>query len=127
MPHRFEACDYVAVRNPFAKDGQWVMNGRREAVYVRTRLDLAARLDAAKALEAEALARAAAAKQKQKEERAKAKQAEEQRATTKAKAAEKPAEKAREQTEKTKNGGGLSDNVDNDVSDTARRRPGDDR
>ena len=33
LPHRFEACGYVPVRNPAANDGLWKINGRREVVY----------------------------------------------------------------------------------------------
>jgi len=33
IPHRFEACGYVTVRNPDAKDGLWKINGRREVIY----------------------------------------------------------------------------------------------
>jgi hypothetical protein len=35
LPHRFEACGYAAVRNPDAKDGLWVIGGRRQVVYGR--------------------------------------------------------------------------------------------
>ncbi|UQD70496.1 hypothetical protein JEY40_31735 [Bradyrhizobium japonicum] len=50
IPHRFEDCDYVPVRNPDAKDGLWKVNGRRQAIYARNDLDAAQRLAAAKAL-----------------------------------------------------------------------------
>jgi len=35
IPHRLEECGYVAVHNPGAKDGQWVVNGRRTRIYAR--------------------------------------------------------------------------------------------
>jgi hypothetical protein len=33
IPGRLERCGYVAVRNPDAADGLWVIGGRRQAVY----------------------------------------------------------------------------------------------
>ncbi|WP_338832323.1 primase-helicase family protein [Bradyrhizobium sp. 27S5] len=33
VPHRLDECGYVPVRNPYAKDGLWVIKGRRVAVY----------------------------------------------------------------------------------------------
>ena len=33
IPHRMEACGYVAVHNPAAKDGLWKIKGRRVVVY----------------------------------------------------------------------------------------------
>jgi hypothetical protein len=38
LPHRLERCGYVAVKNPTAKDGQWVIGGARQAVYANGRL-----------------------------------------------------------------------------------------
>jgi hypothetical protein len=38
VPHRFEQCGYVKVRNGGAKDGQWVINRKRQAVYARAPL-----------------------------------------------------------------------------------------
>lgn len=35
IPHRFEECGYVAVRNPSAGDGYWVVNGKRAPVYAK--------------------------------------------------------------------------------------------
>jgi hypothetical protein len=41
IPHRLEAVGYVSVRNPSAKDGLWVIDSRRQSIYVRA--DLPAR------------------------------------------------------------------------------------
>jgi Family of unknown function (DUF5906) len=38
IPYRLEECGYVAVRNPSAKDGQWVLNGKRQAIYAKSEL-----------------------------------------------------------------------------------------
>jgi hypothetical protein len=39
IPHRFEDCGYVPVRNPDDKrDGQWRINGRRQTVYAKAEL-----------------------------------------------------------------------------------------
>jgi hypothetical protein len=38
VPHRLEACGYVSVRNPEAKDGIWKVNGHRQVVYAKTAL-----------------------------------------------------------------------------------------
>jgi hypothetical protein len=39
IPHRFEACGYVPVRNPDdARDGQWRIKGKRQTVYARQTL-----------------------------------------------------------------------------------------
>jgi Family of unknown function (DUF5906) len=40
IPHRLEACGYVAVRNDGAKDGQWKVDGRRQAIYAKASLSL---------------------------------------------------------------------------------------
>jgi hypothetical protein len=48
IPHRFEACHYVPVRNPDAKDESWKIGGRRETVYVPEEFNLHDRLVAAK-------------------------------------------------------------------------------
>ena len=40
IPHRFERCGYVPVRNDIAKDGLWVIGGRRQAVYGRLDVSL---------------------------------------------------------------------------------------
>ena len=47
IPHRLEAAGYVAVRNPYAKDGLWRVDGRRQVVYARHDLTLRDRLKAA--------------------------------------------------------------------------------
>jgi hypothetical protein len=59
IPHRFEECGYVAVRNSDAKDGLWKVNGKRQVIYAKTvdnstepptNIPLSDRLEAAKAL-----------------------------------------------------------------------------
>jgi hypothetical protein len=50
IPYQFEEVGYVPVRNPSAKDGQWVIGGRRETVYARADLSLHDRTAAAAAL-----------------------------------------------------------------------------
>jgi hypothetical protein len=58
IPHRFEKCGYVPVRNPYAKDGQWVIayvqtagiKGKRQTIYVLASLSLQERLKAAQDL-----------------------------------------------------------------------------
>jgi hypothetical protein len=40
IPHRFEQCGYIPVRNDAAKDGLWKINGERQAVYARNNLSL---------------------------------------------------------------------------------------
>lgn len=50
IPHRMEAAGYIAVRNDGAKDGQWVIGGKRQTVYARRELPIRDRLAAATAL-----------------------------------------------------------------------------
>jgi len=38
IPHRLEAAGYVAVRNPWAEDGLWVVNKKRQAIYAQQTL-----------------------------------------------------------------------------------------
>jgi hypothetical protein len=38
LPHRLERCDYVSVRNPYAKDGLWKLQGARQVIYARADL-----------------------------------------------------------------------------------------
>jgi hypothetical protein len=40
IPHRFEECDYFAVRNSAAKDGLWKVDGKRQVIYARGDLPL---------------------------------------------------------------------------------------
>jgi hypothetical protein len=118
IPYRLEACGYTAVKNPDAKDGQWVLEGRRQALYVRAGLGIRERLEAAQTFEAALRAKAAEAKaaatkareleaQKQKEAEAAAKK--------RMKAEAKGPEKAK--TDGNGNGG-------NDAP-PRRRQPGD--
>jgi hypothetical protein len=50
IPHRLEACGYVRVRNEDAKDGQWKVAGRRQAIYARAEMAMAERVRAARTL-----------------------------------------------------------------------------
>jgi hypothetical protein len=50
IPHRFEKCGYVPVRNEAADDGLWRMNGKRQAVYARAELSLHDQLAAVRSL-----------------------------------------------------------------------------
>jgi Family of unknown function (DUF5906) len=47
IPHRFEACGYIPVRNPDANDGLWAIRGRRQVIYARGNFTLRDRLAAA--------------------------------------------------------------------------------
>ena len=38
LPHRLERCDYVSVRNPYAKDGLWKLKGARQVIYAKVTL-----------------------------------------------------------------------------------------
>jgi hypothetical protein len=51
IPHRLERCGYVPVRNPDANDGMWKLTGRRQAVYAKTSLSMAAQIAAARQLQ----------------------------------------------------------------------------
>lgn len=53
IPHRLAACEYVPVRNDGAKDGQWVVNGKRQAIYAKKSLTIRDRIAAANILCAE--------------------------------------------------------------------------
>jgi hypothetical protein len=50
IPHRIETCGYVPVRNDTAKDGLWVIDQRRQAIYAKSSLNRNAQLEAAKNL-----------------------------------------------------------------------------
>jgi hypothetical protein len=50
IPHRMEAADYLPVRNDGAKDGQWKIGERRQAVYARRDLTVRDRIKAAREL-----------------------------------------------------------------------------
>jgi Family of unknown function (DUF5906) len=50
LPHRFEQCGYVRVRNDTAKDGLWKINGRRQVIYAMDSLSVADRIRAAREL-----------------------------------------------------------------------------
>jgi hypothetical protein len=46
LPHRLERCGYTPVRNEYATDGLWKINGRRQAVYAKAGLSHRERLQA---------------------------------------------------------------------------------
>jgi hypothetical protein len=50
IPHRFERCGYMPVRNSDAKDGLWVIGGKRQRVYGRLDVPLSERIEAARKL-----------------------------------------------------------------------------
>lgn len=47
VPHRMEAAGYVRVRNESARDGLWVIDGKRQAVYAKKEYDPRERIAAA--------------------------------------------------------------------------------
>jgi hypothetical protein len=47
IPHRFEGCGYVAVRNEHAKDGLWKIAGKRQVIYAKASVPLRDRIAAA--------------------------------------------------------------------------------
>ena len=47
IPHRLEACGYVAVRNPGATDGHWKIGDRRQVIYAKAELSERDRIAAA--------------------------------------------------------------------------------
>jgi hypothetical protein len=50
IPHRFDSCGYVPVRNPDAEDGLWRINDKRQVVYTKKGMDLADQVNAARRL-----------------------------------------------------------------------------
>jgi hypothetical protein len=50
VPYRLEKCGYVPVRNDVAKDGLWVINQKRQAIYAKASLPLRGQHSAARAL-----------------------------------------------------------------------------
>lgn len=50
IPHRMESAGYEAVNNPAAKDGYYVVNGKRQPVYARAELSIRDRREAASRL-----------------------------------------------------------------------------
>lgn len=48
IPHRFESCGYVPVRNDTAEDGRWKINDARQVIYARRDLSLQDQLVAAR-------------------------------------------------------------------------------
>jgi hypothetical protein len=51
IPHRLEACGYIAQRNPDQNDGRWWLAGKNHVVYVKTALSPRERLDAVRRLQ----------------------------------------------------------------------------
>jgi hypothetical protein len=52
IPHRFESCGYVPVRNSAREDGLWVIAGKRQVVYGRQDIGPGERFTAAESLKA---------------------------------------------------------------------------
>jgi hypothetical protein len=50
IPHRLEKCGYIPVRNDDSKDGLWVINKVRQAIYVRKDLSISESVAAARRL-----------------------------------------------------------------------------
>ncbi len=50
IPHRLEKCGYVPIRNDASKQGLWIINDTRQAIYAKTTLSIRDRLKAAKQL-----------------------------------------------------------------------------
>ena len=50
IPHRLEACGYVAARNDSPKDGLWKIDGKRQVIYAKVNLSLRDRIAAARDL-----------------------------------------------------------------------------
>lgn len=50
IPHRMEAAGYVRVRNDSARDGYWVIDGKRQPIYARAEFDPRERISAAMSL-----------------------------------------------------------------------------
>jgi Family of unknown function (DUF5906) len=50
IPHRFEGCGYVPVRNDASDKGLWVVNRIRQVIYAKANLSLRDRMKAARAL-----------------------------------------------------------------------------
>jgi hypothetical protein len=50
IPHRFESCGYVAVRNPDKKDHKWVIWKKRQVIYALSELSLKDQIAAAREL-----------------------------------------------------------------------------
>jgi hypothetical protein len=53
IPHRLEACGYVAVRNSATTDGRWKVAGHNQTIYSKATLPLRDRIAAACALAAQ--------------------------------------------------------------------------
>jgi Bifunctional DNA primase/polymerase, N-terminal/Family of unknown function (DUF5906) len=50
IPHRFETCGFVPVRNTATKDALWVIGGKRQVIYARAKLSLKDQIKAAQRL-----------------------------------------------------------------------------
>jgi hypothetical protein len=50
IPHRFDKCGYVPVRNEARKEGNWIVLNKRQVIYAKKELSLRARYEAAEAL-----------------------------------------------------------------------------
>ena len=50
IPHRFEMCGYVPVRNVARKEGNWIVLNKRQVIYAKKELSLRAQYEAAESL-----------------------------------------------------------------------------
>ena len=55
IPHRFAACGYVEIENPYAKDGRWRIGSEKQVVYARKALSIRDQSAAAAALTPEVI------------------------------------------------------------------------
>jgi hypothetical protein len=53
IPHRFEDCGYVVVRNPNDTEGRWKISGTRHTIYAKASLSVRDRIAAAQKYVAE--------------------------------------------------------------------------
>jgi hypothetical protein len=58
IPHRLEQCGYVPVRNTTQKQGLWIINGKRYAIYAKSELSISLQIKAATELQKQADAKA---------------------------------------------------------------------
>ena len=50
IPHRLEKCGYVPIRNDGSKQGLWIINDTRQAIYAKSSLSIRDRFKAASSL-----------------------------------------------------------------------------
>ena len=69
IPHKFDRCGYIALRNDSSGDGRWKIGGKNKMIYVRKELSGQEQYKAAAKLKEQADKKEAAAKQKNAEYR----------------------------------------------------------